>query len=55
MEKIGRNVKHRYIGPLPAGKGIMGLSQTGELLRAPERFGRFRPELFSPLRYPHDF
>ena len=55
MEKIGRNVKHRYIGPLPAGKGIKGLSQKGRLLRAPELFGRFGPELFSPLRYPHDF
>ena len=55
MEKIGRNVKHSFIGPLPGGKGIKGPSQNGWLRRAPEHFGRFGPELFSPLRYPHEF
>ena len=55
MEKIGRNVKHRYIGPLPAGKGIKGPSQKERFLEAPERFGRFGPELFFALRYPHNF
>ena len=54
MEKIGRNVKHRYIGPLPAGKGIKGPSQKGRLLWAPKRFGRFGPEQFSAFRFPAD-
>ena len=55
MEKIGRNVKHSFIGPLPAGKEIKGPSQKERFLEAPERFRRFGPELFFALRYPHDF
>ena len=43
MEKIVWNIKYRYIGPLPAGKGIKGLSQKRRLLWAPEHFGRFGP------------
>ena len=43
MEKIGRNVKHSFIGPLPAEKGIKGLSQKERFLEAPERFGHFGP------------
>ena len=41
MEKIGRNVKHRYIGPLPAGKGIKGLPQESRFPGGPDRFERF--------------
>ena len=55
LEKIRQMVKYSTIGPLFAGKGIRGLGQKGRFLWAPERFGRFGPQLFSALRYPHDF
>ena len=55
MEKIRQRVKYSTSGPLFAGKGIRGLGQKGRFLWAPKRFGRFGPELFSPLRYPHEF
>ena len=55
MEKIRQRVKYSPRGPLFAGKGIRGLGRKGRFLWAPERFGRFGPELFSALRYPHAF
>ena len=55
MEKIGRNVKYSYIGPLFAGKGFRGLSQNWWFLWAPDRFGRFGSEQFSAFRFPADF
>ena len=55
VEKFRQRVKYSTIGPLFAGKGFGGLSQNGWFLWAPERFGRFGPELFYALRYPHDF
>ena len=50
MEKIGGNVKHSFIGPLPAEKGIKGLSQKEQFLEAPERFGHFGPWLYFASR-----
>ena len=55
LEKIRLRVKYSTSGPLFAGKGTRGLGQKGWFLWAPERFGRFGPELFSALRYPPDF
>ena len=55
LEKIRQGVKYSTRGPLFTGKGIRGLRQKGWFLWAPERFGRFGPELFSALRYPPDF
>ena len=43
MEKSGGNVNNSFIGPLPAEKGIKGLSQKRRFLEAPERFGHFGP------------
>ena len=55
LEKIRQRVKYSTRGPLFAGKGFGGLGQKGRFLWAPERFGRFGPELFSALSYPLDF